>query len=69
MTADAYLPVTVYDLPAHVAFEPNGRLRSNYAHAVMLGVARVIAGPTHFHVVVDIRRPYRRPAFLTEGGQ
>lgn len=62
--ADAYLPVTVRDIPVDVVFDDTGAMRPNYAHAARLGVARIIAGPTLCDVVVDIRRPYYRPLRL-----
>lgn len=67
MSADAYLTHTVHDLPAAFVFQPDGKLRDKVAHAVTLGVARVIAGPTACHVEVDIRRPYYRALPMKDG--
>jgi len=60
MTADAYLPVTVHDLPASFVFQPDGALRDKVRRSVAMGVTRVIAGPELVDVIVDVRRPYYR---------
>lgn len=60
MTADMYLPVWVYGLPAHFVFQPDGALRTKIRRSIDLGVSRVIAGPTAAHVCIDVKRPYFR---------
>ena len=61
--ADAYLTVTVRDLPVGAVFF-NGALRPNVAEYVRQGVVKVVAGPEQCHVTIDIRRPYNRPERL-----
>lgn len=60
MKPDAFLPVEVRHLPIGFVMQPGGRLREGVAHAVSLGVVRVIAGATECHVIVDVKRPYYR---------
>lgn len=54
------LPVWVYGLPASFYFQPDGSLREKVRRSVDLGVSRVIAGPEHAHICVDVKRPYFR---------
>ena len=55
-----FLPVTLRNLPQNFIFQPDGRLRGNFKHAVQQGCVRVIAGAVKRHVVIDIKRPYIR---------
>ena len=59
-TADAYLPVFVHDVSVDQIMIA-GQLRHPVRAYVDQGVVRVIAGPTHCHLVIDIQRPYFRP--------
>ena len=63
--ADAYLPIVVKHLPAHMFFDDAG-LRPKIASYVRQGVVRVIAGAERCHVVIDIRRLYSRPPHMIE---
>ena len=60
MTADAYLPVIVENLPASFVFQPDGQLRMSVSRARDMGCVKVIAGPEQCHLVIDIKRPYYR---------
>ena len=62
MMADAYLPHTVYDVPVVWVIDSEGALFERVRHYVRQGVVRVIAGPEACHVIVDVQRPYHRPA-------
>lgn len=62
MMADAYLPHTVYDVPVAWVIDSEGTLFERVRHYVRQGVVRVIAGPEACHVIVDVQRPYHRPA-------
>ena len=64
MTADAYLPHTVYDVPVAWVIDSEGALFERVRHYVRQGVVRVIAGPEACHVIVDVQRPYYRPAAM-----
>ena len=59
--ADAYLPVCIRHLPAAFAFDGHA-LKAAVRTYVDQGIVRVIAGPEACHMIVDIRRPYWRPA-------
>jgi hypothetical protein len=58
MKADQYLSETVYNLPAQFVFQPGGQLREKVARAVSMSAAKVIAGPTECHLVLNIKWPY-----------
>ena len=64
MMADAYLPHTVYDVPVVWVIDSEGALFERVRHYVRQGVVRVIAGPEACHVIVDVQRPYYRPAAM-----
>lgn len=65
--ADAYLPVWVRDLPIDMLVR--GReVRPDIRHLVDAGVVRVVAGPEHAHVMIDIKRPYHLPPRRVEAG-
>lgn len=64
MMADAYLPHTVYDVPVAWVIDSEGALFERVRHYVRQGVVRVIAGPEACHVIVDVQRPYYRPAAM-----
>ena len=64
MTADAYLPHTVHDVPVAWMIDADGVLFERVRHYVRQGVVRVIAGPEACHVIVDVQRPYYRPAAM-----
>ena len=59
--ADAYLPVCIRHLSIGFAFDGHA-LKLNVRSYVDQGIVRVIAGPEACHLIVDIRRPYWRPA-------
>lgn len=61
MTATAYLPHVVENVPVSWVFQPGGMLRNNVRGWVEMGVVRVIAGPTKCHVWIDVQRPYHLP--------
>lgn len=61
MKPDTLLPVWVADLPAEFAFQPDGQLR-NKMHGK--AVLKIIAGPTHCPVLIDVKRPYYRPRLM-----
>jgi hypothetical protein len=63
MMADAYLPITVTDIPCYWVFQPDGHLRDRI-RSLPTGVVRVIAGAEKCHVVIDIKRPYFRPVSM-----
>lgn len=65
--ADAYLPVTVHHVPVEQVFDVQGRLLPNIQHYAQMGVVRVIAGALACHLVIDVKRPYYRPASVIEG--
>ena len=60
MSAAAYLPVLVSDLPATFVFQPDGALREKIRRAIDMGCVKVIAGPTACHAIIDVKRPYLR---------
>lgn len=64
--ADAYFPVTVRHVPIEQVFDLQGRLLPNIKHYSQMGVVHVIAGALASHLVIDVKRPYYRPASVVE---
>lgn len=63
---DMLLPVTVRELPIRFAFQPDGQVRDKVFRAIKMGVVKIVAGPEKCHAVIDVKRPYFRPAGLIE---
>lgn len=63
---DMLLPMEVEHLPAHLVFQSDGLLRPAFQSALDQKVIRIIAGPEHCHIIIDIKRPYFRPESYDE---
>ena len=59
--ATSYLPHIVHNVPAQWVFGSNGKPLQKIQHYMDQRIVRIIAGPNHCHVVIDVRRPHRRP--------
>ena len=61
MSADAYLPHTVRDVPVGWLIGQDGAVYPGVAQYVAQGVVRIIAGPERAHCIIHVKRPYYRP--------